>query len=80
MRSLEELLHSRQKAGIAIHRALQGLGASASRDDDERAAVSVFARDDDERAALSVFARDDDERAAVSVFARSDDERAAIAN
>ena len=34
-------------------RALQGLGASAARDDDERAAVSVFARDDDDLWALS---------------------------
>ena len=78
MSSLQEMLQSRQRAGMAIHRALQGLGASSVKDDDERAAVSTFARDDDERAAISTFARDDDERAAISVFARNDDERAAI--
>src|SRR5436190_1754449 len=80
MRSLQDLLQERQKAGIAIHRALQGLGSLTVKDDDERAAMSVFARDDDERAAMSIFARDDDERAAVAVFARNDDERAAIAH
>ena len=66
MRTLEELLHSRQQAGIAIHRALQGLGSLTMKDDDERASVSVFARDDDERASVSVFARDDDERASIA--------------
>jgi hypothetical protein len=76
--SLQEILRTRQLAGMALHRALQG--AAPMRDDDERAAVSTFARDDDERAAVSVFARDDDERAAVSVFARDDDERAILAN
>src|SRR4051812_24967730 len=75
MRTLEELLYSRQQAGIAIHRALQGLGALTVKEDDERIAVSTFARDDDERIAASTFARDDDERIAVSTFARDDDER-----
>ena len=65
MRSLEEMIHSRQQTGMAIHRALQGLSAPAAREDDERAILSSFARDDDERAILSSFARDDDERAIV---------------
>jgi hypothetical protein len=64
--SLQELLQSRQRAGLAIHRALQGLEAFSVKDDDERACISAFARDDDERACASTFARDDDERACVA--------------